>query len=580
MFVLFFSSCATSQSSKTTRKTNKDRDKATNTYVIRYDFHTKTYDTNNVRPRINQPVIFKVVNINRFAYDVVVTSRDSMLVIAESAEVKEPGARQEEPPPSEVGLADAAVPQISNADAQGTIAERANTANSWDSLLKQVRLESSRNILEKSAYEKSLRLFYLSNDSMNYEMQIRSLRGVGVLSDSANAARQQLTLSLDEARRMMHDIRTDLDRNNRELQVIQDQLRVINIHNEIVRNYANRLVDLRSSYSDLLKGYRNAWEVFRKYNQLLSIASQPLLSPPEFRKSCVDSSLLLNDQAISRYRIYISEFFNKLADFYLQYETIMNDYEITRILNDEGRRKLQASSKALKNSADRMAQVVRDRKPGEVIDKIVHIYSTMLKDDAYEIASAPIQPSQDLVVFDISIKHKYTKEYRDDRAFSYREYVRGGLRYDFSTGLVIGFGINDRTYHTIDTDADSVRIVSNSRSNRYMPSIAAMLHASFRSWRQVNVGFTLGASISTSELDINSLYPGISLMIGKGEKIIITGGPALKKINYLDSKYLEGNVYASSEFPQGVPVVSTFRFGWFAGISYNLTQKQRSNFKL
>src|SRR5690606_27678934 len=51
----------------------------TNTYVIEYDFRTGLYDSNNLKIKVNKPVVFKIKNINRLAYKVEVTAADSVI---------------------------------------------------------------------------------------------------------------------------------------------------------------------------------------------------------------------------------------------------------------------------------------------------------------------------------------------------------------------------------------------------------------------------------------------------------------------------------------------------------------------
>lgn len=227
-----------------------------------------------------------------------------------------------------------------------------------------------------------------------------------------------------------------------------------------------------------------------------------------------------------------------------------------------------------------MAQMIKTKNPGALIDKMYYVVTTLKDPSAYEMVSAPIQPSQDVVSFDVSIKERKSYLLHDARNLNYSEFTRGGIRYDFSTGLVFSFGVADYSYRTEKTVGDSIMIKRNTSSNRYFPSVAAMFHASIRTWRLLNVGFTLGASLNTMDLDINSVFPGISLMVGRKEKIIFTAGPALKKVKYLSEKYELDKSYHSDEFKSEVTTQSAFRIGAFVAVSYNLTKQQKSSFKI
>lgn len=92
-------------------------------------------------------------------------------------------------------------------------------------------------------------------------------------------------------------------------------------------------------------------------------------------------------------------------------------------------------------------------------------------------------------------------------------------------------------------------------------------------------GFSLGASIDLTSLNLNSFFPGISLLIGKKEKTIFTVGPAFKKVNQIKSIYDTNTIYDTSI--QVADITSEqFKIGWFVGISYNLTSKQKSKIKV
>lgn len=73
LFLIFSSLFCFSQDKK------KDKD---STYVVVYDFKTGTYDKNLFRPKVDRPIVYKIININRLAFDVCVNSSD--LIVAET----------------------------------------------------------------------------------------------------------------------------------------------------------------------------------------------------------------------------------------------------------------------------------------------------------------------------------------------------------------------------------------------------------------------------------------------------------------------------------------------------------------
>jgi len=91
-------------------------------------------------------------------------------------------------------------------------------------------------------------------------------------------------------------------------------------------------------------------------------------------------------------------------------------------------------------------------------------------------------------------------------------------------------------------------------------------------------GFTLGVSINVTDLNFNSFFPGVSLLIGKREKIVFTVGPAFKKVNQIKEIYKDNRIV--DEQIQVTDLTSEqYKIGFFFGLSYNLTSKQKSRVK-
>ena len=79
----FLSAIAFSFSQETSDSINRKMGKRrTNTYVIEYDFKSGYFKKNNQKIIVNSPVIFKIVNINRLAYEVRVKAKDSVIGVS------------------------------------------------------------------------------------------------------------------------------------------------------------------------------------------------------------------------------------------------------------------------------------------------------------------------------------------------------------------------------------------------------------------------------------------------------------------------------------------------------------------
>ena len=224
------------------------------------------------------------------------------------------------------------------------------------------------------------------------------------------------------------------------------------------------------------------------------------------------------------------------------------------------------------------------------LDKMEAIDNVLNNEKAYQITSAPIQPFEDYVTFDVKIKHRDPKrisEYDDNREFTYMEYTQGGVRFDFSTGVVFNFGGNNKDYEIRDVLVTQGGINENKKEivltskNDFTPMLSGMFHTSFRRNGICAFGLTLGASLNVETFQLNSLFPGVSLLIGKKQKVIFTMGPALRQVEVLKSNYETNKAYELGEFNDTSQLTSNqFKVGYFFGITYNLTQKQKEKFKI
>jgi hypothetical protein len=167
------------------------------------------------------------------------------------------------------------------------------------------------------------------------------------------------------------------------------------------------------------------------------------------------------------------------------------------------------------------------------------------------------------------------------------EYTRGGVRFDFSTGVVFNFGGNNNEYEIKDVFAvedganvNKKEIVLTSK-NDFTPMLSGMFHTSFRRSGMWAIGLTLGASLNVETFQLNSLFPGVSILIGKKQKFILTAGPSFRQVDVLKDNYETDTLYPIGDFSDTSQLTSKqFKIGGFFGITYNLTQKQRGKFKI
>ncbi|MEZ0610105.1 hypothetical protein ACAW74_16425 [Fibrella sp. WM1] len=155
--------------------------------------------------------------------------------------------------------------------------------------------------------------------------------------------------------------------------------------------------------------------------------------------------------------------------------------------------------------------------------------------------------------------------------------VKGGVKIDFSTGVVFNMGrqyfFNQNYYYDSvrrgdGKMADSVRITRNRNNNILVPSIGAFLHVYSRLNSQVNIGGMVGASLGADQRAY--IHVGGCLLLGKSDRLVIGGGVSIANAKTLDGQYSEGQVIKRSLAPTQIPREDATRVGAFVSLSWNL----------
>jgi hypothetical protein len=155
--------------------------------------------------------------------------------------------------------------------------------------------------------------------------------------------------------------------------------------------------------------------------------------------------------------------------------------------------------------------------------------------------------------------------------------VKGGVKIDFSTGLVLNIGNNsffdqkyyyDSVYRNDKSIADSVTIKRNRNNNQVIPSIGAFFHVYSRFLSPINIGGMVGASLGSDQRAYFHL--GSCLLIGKSDRLIIGGGISIANGETLDGKYEENQIIKRGLAPTSIPNETATRIGGYVSVSWNL----------
>lgn len=156
----------------------------------------------------------------------------------------------------------------------------------------------------------------------------------------------------------------------------------------------------------------------------------------------------------------------------------------------------------------------------------------------------------------------------------------GGIKVDFSAGLFFNFDLNDDDYSFKFESDSSTKIVKNTNAYQFMPSAGAVFNVYYRNnW---NIKPALNFGIGTN-IEKTYYYLGIGALLGKKERIGISvgvvGGTKRTITDEYKDFYSEGQIIDKpiTGLPDAVPTQTKdpFQVGFFVGISYNLSGKNK-----
>jgi hypothetical protein len=545
-----------------------------------YDFKTQKYITNELKPRHKQPVVLKIININKFANTVEILSsdirvKDSFLdpdVIVVSPILKE------DKPAEPINVP--ASTDLKVQDSKENFGDE-KIKNNLDEI-KRLKIQIEKNNLQKTQkqnlFETNLNLISRSNAD-KIELAKTPI-------ESLNQENKDQIANLDKT--INKAIKDNLECRN----AIDSLEIVINNDTQTLNEYNGTLGKFKNQTNPLIKKYTRFYELLvginrinAAYNSYIQFVINPNLTCEHYNNNKSICKILEEDRR-NEYQRFIKDFDENYSEFIKQYNEVFNDnlfYEIVAKDPIYGNL-VKLKFENMKKEVETLYNVVNVTELRKKLNNIEILDKILSEEDAYTVTSDPIQPLEDYVEFKVKIKQNNIMGNsvitQIPKNFSYIEYARGGARWDFSVGTVFDFGIKNQEFE-IKPDAikpSTYQIIANNKS-QYTPTIAGLLHTSFRSNSMFAFGFSLGASIDLTSLNLNSFFPGISLMIGKREKIIFTAGPSFKKVKQLKEIY-ETNKDYSGEMQVENVTTPQFKIGGFFGISYNLTNSQKSKIKL
>lgn len=562
------------------------------TLVAEYDYKNHIYNTDELRPKHKQPVVFKIININKLAHDILITENDVKIkdkYLDPDAEAAATIINQTKPPEEitsetttlQIEAPDQLVKKFT--DPKPT----ESTKSSAEKMLTDINANKSELQNKKNETERKItELFKIETDVAALENNKRQVQATDVSYDKKIA---DFETEIASKKALKPDSENELNNlqmeiNNLSSKIEKQEIDLIVYNNSLI-NFRLLLSKINDKFHDVQMNLGNINRINTAYNNYINFIIVPTLTKEQYALYAEKICIVLKLDKRNEYYRYITEFETVYAQFNQQYDSFFNSDAYYKIIHEDQdatySKLVKLNLENLKKEVERIHKIVN---PSELRTKLhnVELFDNVLSgDNAFTVYSDPIQPFEDYLEFKVKIsqnKNLGTSVLKEqDKVFTYTEYVRQSVRWDFSVGTVFDFGIKNQEFEIKKNETENTskyQIIENN-STEYTPTIAGLLHTSFRSNSTFAFGISLGASVDVTQLNFSSLFPGVSLLIGKREKLIFTVGPALKRVKQLKAIYQTNTDYTEQLQAENV-TSQQFKTGWFVGLSWNLTNEQKS----
>jgi hypothetical protein len=229
-----------------------------------------------------------------------------------------------------------------------------------------------------------------------------------------------------------------------------------------------------------------------------------------------------------------------------------------------------------------MFEKVTQFKYDDLFNTTAILFEKATNPDTYIYTSSPIIAENDYINYNIDIKPKtglkFTEPTRKEK-FDIPINIKGGWKVDFSTGIFFGSNdIEDRKYRTIPVlnDTINVDITHNNRTSATKVALGAMMHVSPRYVSGFSPALSFGLGLNSTNFT-NALYCiGLSGIFGKEDRLILSLGAIASRIDVLKGNFTSGQRIKKADIESDIDLTEkAFQFGYFIGITYNLTNKKK-----
>ena len=158
----------------------------------------------------------------------------------------------------------------------------------------------------------------------------------------------------------------------------------------------------------------------------------------------------------------------------------------------------------------------------------------------------------------------------------YKTLIHGDFKINFHAGLAFDFFNANKSYSYMSLPDNNKAILEDELPLNVTPNIAIFANGYKKSKNNVNWGISLGIGGSVDKG--LSYYSGISCLIGRNDRLVITTGPSVAQRDHLRSIYQVGDIFDGNNAPEIKELVEKkYSAGWFISIGFNLNSLTKNN---
>ncbi|MDX6184086.1 hypothetical protein SGQ44_18135 [Flavobacterium sp. Fl-77] len=539
---------------------NKDVD-TTKTYTVIYDFKKGEYLKSLVKPKVDRPIVYKVININRLAFDVQVNSKD--VVVAEtdwftSAEdlKKITGLLNQASPASQPTAENIKLPE-SKSDAE-ILKDKATVKKDLGLLTKleglNIKLQHEQKVVDG-----------LNNNKIKYDYY------KSIFGDSATIR------GIEKPDDII------IKEKEKEIKTINEDIKKLeNLINEKLDKFQIAKNNFTIAYDDFIKSYNTVNKIIQKSNRVLPIATLPFLNLEEYKLNHqADFRLILVELNVGN--ITSNTINSQYTDLVVAYNKLKDVNDLTTYFDETSLKKYFDDIDLLMDNAKKIklkGELINFEKLAQQVQRVIHLLE---KNETYEYISAPIQPKNDMATFDVVIKAKIKDiEVDNSRSFTHSVSVKGGTRIDFSIGLAASYFSNTNVYEIYTINGQNK--IGLKSKNLTVPSLVTMISMTNRTTKYGAIGGSAGLGIDTNngKIQLSNFFIGPTLILGKYDRIMLTVGAAIRNVGKLKNGYVINDTIITQSSDITTVLSDNYKVGFFIGLTYNLTNNVRnkiSNYK-